>query len=501
VLVFWFVALGALVHQDMSRSAAERLADVALRIDPGNVFYAVEQDGRHVGWASLTVDTVADTLLIREELVANVNAGGTLRREATRSDIALSRKLALRRVTTEREISGRRRRTAAVAANETTLVFTTRDDAAPSRAREMVAGAQVLVPTVVPLIALLEKTPKVGRSGRFRVFDPTTTEVRELTTRIVAESTIVVSDSARLDSTGRWVSAHEEPVRVWNLAADDGSTAWVDAHGHIVMTTRRGLTLRQRAYELAFENWRLDTRGTVIASGDSSAAVYGSTALAAGLHPVGLPFVRFEVRIGAPSLAGFTLGGGRQRVAGNRVTVEREQRSSLTPIYGWPPRADHFQKFRDVLAVERHLQRTPVLARRAREAAGTSRDPRMMASNILQWVFENLEKGASTSAPDAAQTLMDLRGDCNEHAMLYTALARAVGIPARTVAGLLYVDGAFHYHAWPEVYLGDWVAVDPLLGQFPADAGHIRLVVGNLADAPEMARNFESLRVEILNAQ
>ena len=30
-------------------------------------------------------------------------------------------------------------------------------------------------------------------------------------------------------------------------------------------------------------------------------------------------------------------------------------------------------------------------------------------------------------------------------------------------------DGKFYYHAWPEVLLRDWVAVDPTFGQFPAD--------------------------------
>ena len=49
-------------------------------------------------------------------------------------------------------------------------------------------------------------------------------------------------------------------------------------------------------------------------------------------------------------------------------------------------------------------------------------------------------------------------------------------LPARIAAGLAYVDGKFYYHAWPEVLLGDWVAVDPTFGQFPADAAHLRFI-------------------------
>ena len=33
--------------------------------------------------------------------------------------------------------------------------------------------------------------------------------------------------------------------------------------------------------------------------------------------------------------------------------------------------------------------------------------------------------------------------------------------------GLVHIRGSFYYHAWPEVWLGEWVAVDPTLGQAP----------------------------------
>ena len=77
-------------------------------------------------------------------------------------------------------------------------------------------------------------------------------------------------------------------------------------------------------------------------------------------------------------------------------------------------------------------------------------------------------------------------GDCNEHTALYVAMARAAGIPARIAVGLVYVHGAFYYHAWPEVYLrrgrggGLWLPVDPTFNQFPADATHLRLARGGL---------------------
>jgi transglutaminase-like putative cysteine protease len=91
------------------------------------------------------------------------------------------------------------------------------------------------------------------------------------------------------------------------------------------------------------------------------------------------------------------------------------------------------------------------------------------------------------------------RGDCNEHTVLYVAMARALGLPARTAVGLVYVDGAFYYHAWPEVWLGEWVAVDPTFGQYPADAAHIRFVIGGLAQQVEIVRLIGNLQIDVLS--
>jgi transglutaminase-like putative cysteine protease len=98
-----------------------------------------------------------------------------------------------------------------------------------------------------------------------------------------------------------------------------------------------------------------------------------------------------------------------------------------------------------------------------------------------------------------------MQGDCNEHTVLFTALARAVGLPTRMAAGVVLVDlhgegPAFYYHAWPEVWLGAWHALDPTLGQFPADATHLRFVVGGLDQQVDILRLIGSLRVEIVDS-
>jgi transglutaminase-like putative cysteine protease len=61
--------------------------------------------------------------------------------------------------------------------------------------------------------------------------------------------------------------------------------------------------------------------------------------------------------------------------------------------------------------------------------------PLTRAKKLLDWVFTHIEKRPVLSLPDALSTLENRVGDCNEHAVLLAALARAAGIPTRIEAG------------------------------------------------------------------
>jgi transglutaminase-like putative cysteine protease len=106
-------------------------------------------------------------------------------------------------------------------------------------------------------------------------------------------------------------------------------------------------------------------------------------------------------------------------------------------------------------------------------------DPLTRAEKLMNWVYTHIEKRPVLSLPDALSTLEHKVGDCNEHAVLLAALGRAAGIPTRIEAGLVYLKGRFYYHAWNLMYLGQWVTVDPVFGQLPADVSHLRLATGS----------------------
>jgi len=123
----------------------------------------------------------------------------------------------------------------------------------------------------------------------------------------------------------------------------------------------------------------------------------------------------------------------------------------------------------------------------AAEIVGKERNAWAAARKIRVWVDKNIEDVGTAAMSNAVETLLSRKGDCTEHTVLFVALARAAGIPARECAGVTAIDKGegLYYHAWPEVWVGQWVAMDPTLRQDVADATHVKFAHGG---AMEMAR-------------
>jgi transglutaminase-like putative cysteine protease len=109
---------------------------------------------------------------------------------------------------------------------------------------------------------------------------------------------------------------------------------------------------------------------------------------------------------------------------------------------------------------------------------GDGDDAVAAARRLVAWVHGHVAQEPSVTVPSARAVLAAGRGDCNEHAVLLTALARAAGIPARVVAGAVYANDGFYYHAWTELWLGGWISADAVFDQIPTDATHVKLMDG-----------------------
>ena len=137
------------------------------------------------------------------------------------------------------------------------------------------------------------------------------------------------------------------------------------------------------------------------------------------------------------------------------------------------------------------------------EIAGGETDPWRLAVLLHDWVYAEIDKQSIISIPTALDVLRTRQGDCNEHAVLYTALARALGLPARIAIGIVWSDelDAFGYHAWNEVHVGGWIPVDPALGQPIADATHIKLLNGSIDKWTQLLPYIGQLRLEVIEIE
>jgi hypothetical protein len=145
----------------------------------------------------------------------------------------------------------------------------------------------------------------------------------------------------------------------------------------------------------------------------------------------------------------------------------------------------------------------PEIAAKAKELTAGKKDAREIARTLAAWTADWL-KDTVEDGGGALVSLKGRSGNCQTHARLYTALARAAGIPTRFVSGLVYQEGkGFLYHSWTESLLGDaWVAVDPTFNQLPADPTHIKFFEGSTQDdmAPIIAI-IGRIRITVLEAK
>lgn len=118
------------------------------------------------------------------------------------------------------------------------------------------------------------------------------------------------------------------------------------------------------------------------------------------------------------------------------------------------------------------------------------------------------EPGITDVTTAASEVLALGHGVCQDHAHLFLACVRGLGVPARYVSGYHYTCGgdpdAAASHAWADVWLSDqgWVSVD-VTNRMLASDGHCRLAVARDYDSASPVRGVrngggeESLSVSV----
>ncbi|HEX9241090.1 MAG TPA: transglutaminase domain-containing protein [Anaeromyxobacter sp.] len=209
----------------------------------------------------------------------------------------------------------------------------------------------------------------------------------------------------------------------------------------------------------------------------------------------------------------FQKGDARQRfekgTEGSTVLVVSARR----PLAADPVKDTPLEKAKaggspdDLAATPQVNSDAPAIRALAKEVAGRSKGTYEAARKLSEAVHDRLQKVYGASHDRASDVLVAGEGDCTEHTVLLVALARALGIPAREVHGLVYArygDGqdALYWHAWAEIRsAGEWIALDPTFGQPVADATHLALGSGSQVDTVGLLGTLKVNGVEVRDAK
>jgi transglutaminase-like putative cysteine protease len=208
---------------------------------------------------------------------------------------------------------------------------------------------------------------------------------------------------------------------------------------------------------------------------------------------------RIRVRLDGVDLSGLDLDGVGQSAAGNIVEIADAGQLEAGPA---DPSVARYLSPEPLLESD-----APEIRDEAQKAVDRVTTNRARAEALTRYVNGLIDKKPTVSLPSALEVLRTRIGDCNEHTALYVAMARSIGLPARIAVGLVFVHGAFYYHAWPEVYVdegagrGLWLPVDPTFNQFPVDTTHLRLARGGLDKQATIMPMIGRLKMTVLDLE
>jgi hypothetical protein len=308
------------------------------------------------------------------------------------------------------------------------------------------------------LNAVTATRPKSGDRFVFQIFDPGTMAQQPVHVEVIGQEQLELMGEQR------------QATKISMSLKGNTQLAWIDENGDVLK--EKGL--------LGIQLERTSRQDALYGQALAASQDLTQTASVASNVPLKnvdqMQRLRLEIE-GAP-LNQLQLTGGRQIFEGQLLTIDKESLSGLPSEVN----SDDLGELEKVFLkpspfIQSDHEKIQDLAQQILGSA-SSATPLEKAQKLLAWVHENIEKRPVLSLPDALSTLDNRMGDCNEHAVLMAALARAAGIPCRIEAGLVYLKGRFYYHAWNLVYVGRWITVDSLFGQMPADVSHIRFTTG-----------------------
>lgn len=193
---------------------------------------------------------------------------------------------------------------------------------------------------------------------------------------------------------------------------------------------------------------------------------------------------------------------------GPRQSIVKDAKGSMLlrtgKRYGVPAKAtkdDIAENLKETAAFDLSHPKVKALATLA---AGNAKTDAEKVKNITAFVQRYIEPRLGNNLPTIHDLIERRQGDCKSYALLFTTLARANGVPARSIAGLVYTGDdtkGFGGHAWNEVVLdGVWVPIDCTLNETEINATHLSFGTEKVA-AKNLLETMGTLKLRVVEVK
>lgn len=452
-------------------AAVEAPAQGSGKVEPSDSHYGVYLNGHKVGWMRSQVQ-VAQDINMTLELHAKVGGMGTvseiLLRESRRYNHDTGQLLGL---TFEQEAAtGTMRAKGEVEDGQLVLSI----EAGKQITRKTVPVKETLDDALATLRLAKEATEGATATGRR--FDPSVLKVVEAEHRVVEVSSRLLAGVAT--KTVKIESKYP------NLGISE--TSWMDTSGTVLESQVGGFFVARLEPPEQAKQQEYSQDLLVSAVVKAPQGVAGAT----NAQKLELTFTGFGQQV-PPSSDRQTVQPDGEQVL---VSLERDAPIAATEKPG---------DAADYLVATPFIQSdSEEIRSRAKEVVGDATDLPTQIERLTYFVYEHVRDEYVPAYSNALEALHSGRGDCTEHSILFVALARALGIPARVAVGIAYwpAGAGFGWHAWAEVKTNErWVAVDPTWNQPVADVTHVKLADGGPAEQARIVMLLGQLK--ILNAK
>jgi hypothetical protein len=412
ILFFWFIMLGLLIERTYLRPSSVIALDTITQegVRAADEWFGIYQQGKKVGFAHSQTIPEAETYHLYEESEMDILALGSVQRVKTIINSYTTKNFLLKYFDftlhsdlTTMKVKG------AVLKNQLVLDIDTGGQTRTEKIR--LASPPYLSLNIKPAILLLGLD--TGKTYRFPLFNPATMSTEETTISVESRERIKIGQT---EQTIYKLKESFQGMETTSWISQDGVTIKEEsALGYLLLNESRTEALKR------------DKGGPIV-------DIISLTMIPSDRIKESSQVSYLRARLKGVPLQGFQLDNDRQTLKTDVIEIRKEDfPASYRLPYSGKELADYLLPNALIQSDDKKIKD------QASKILSGEKNAREAAKKLNEWVYAAITKKPVVSIPSALEVLNQREGDCNEHTALYTALARAVGIPTRMAAGIVYM--------------------------------------------------------------